>query len=52
MMMNRKRVLMLESDRSVHGGVSTVVNNYYPAGLDNKIKLRYVGTMVDESKLK
>ena len=50
--MNKKRVLMLGPDRSVHGGVSAVVNNYYSAGLDNKIKLRYIGTMVDGSKLK
>lgn len=44
------RVLMVGADRSVHGGVSGVVNNYYAAGLDRKIDLKYIGTMVDGSK--
>lgn len=44
------KVLMIGPARSVHGGVSAVVNNYYGAGLDQKISLRYIGTMVDGSK--
>ena len=44
------KVLMLGPDRSVHGGISGVVNNYYEAGLDRKIELRYIGTMVEGSK--
>ena len=48
----RYRVLMIGPDRSVHGGISGVVNNYYDAGLDRMIDLCYVGTMVEGSKLK
>lgn len=43
---------MIGADRSVHGGVSAVVNNYYREGLDKKVNLRYIGTMVDGSKLR
>lgn len=46
------RVLMIGPDRSVHGGISGVVNNYYEAGLDCKIVLCYIGTMVEGSKLR
>ena len=34
------RVLMLGPDRGVHGGISAIVNNYYEAGLDNKVDLK------------
>ena len=44
------RVLMIGADRSVHGGVSAVVNNYYHVGLDKRVALHYIGTMVDGSK--
>lgn len=53
--MNNQReikVLMVGPDRSVHGGISGVVNNYYEAGLDKKIDLCYIGTMVEGSKLR
>ncbi len=46
------RVLMIGPDRSVHGGISGVVNNYYDAGLDKKIELIYIGTMVEGSKFR
>ncbi len=46
------KVLMVGPDRSVHGGISAVVNNYYDAGLDQKIGLCYIGTMVEGSKLR
>ena len=46
------RVLMIGPDRSVHGGISGVVNNLYEAGLDKEISLTYIGTMKDGSKLK
>lgn len=46
------KVLMVGPDRSVHGGISGVVNNYYEAGLDKKTELCYIGTMVDGSKLR
>lgn len=49
---DRFRVLMIGPDRSVHGGISGVVNNYYDAGLDRMIDLCYIGTMVEGSKLK
>lgn len=47
---NRHKVLMIGPDRSVHGGISGVVNNYYEAGLDRLIDLYYIGTMVEGSK--
>jgi len=46
------KILMIGPDRSVHGGISGVVNNYYDAGLDKKIDLTYIGTMVEGSKLR
>ena len=50
--MKKIKVLMLGPDRSVHGGVSAMVNNLYKAGLNQKVDLCYIGTMVDGSKLK
>lgn len=44
------KVLMIGPARSVHGGVSAVVNNYYAAGLANQVKLTYIATMVDGNK--
>lgn len=46
------KVLMVGPDRSVHGGISGVVNNYYDAGLDKKIELCYIGTMVEGFKIR
>lgn len=46
---DKYKVLMIGPDRSVHGGISGVVNNYYEAGLDERIDLCYIGTMVDGS---
>ncbi len=46
------KVLMIGPDRTVHGGISGVVNNYYEAGLDKKINLCYIGTMVEGSKFR
>lgn len=46
------RILMVGPDRSVQGGISGVVNNYYRAGLDKKVQLHYIGTMVDGKKVK
>lgn len=48
----KMKVLMVGPDRSVHGGISSVVNNYYEADLDKEIELRYIGTMVDGSKIR
>lgn len=46
------KVLMIGPDRSVHGGISGVVNNYYDAGLNQKIDLCYIGTMMEGSKFR
>lgn len=47
---DRLKVLMIGPDRSVHGGISGVVNNYFDAGLDRMIDLCYIGTMVEGTK--
>jgi glycosyltransferase involved in cell wall biosynthesis len=49
---DRIKVLMVGPDRSVHGGISGVVNNYYDAGITEKVDLNYIGTMVEGSKLR
>lgn len=46
------KVLMIGAGRNVRGGVSSVVNGYYEAGLDRKCELTYLATMEDGSKLK
>ncbi|MBQ6815007.1 MAG: glycosyltransferase family 4 protein [Lachnospiraceae bacterium] len=46
------KVLMIGAGRDVQGGVSTVVNQYYECGLDNKVNLTYLPTVEDGSKLK
>lgn len=43
---------MIGPDRSVHGGISGVVNNFYEAGLAQQVDLTYIGTMVEGSKLR
>lgn len=50
--MEKLKILMIGPDRSVHGGISGVVNNFYAAGLAEKVDLTYVGTMVDGSKIR
>ena len=49
---DRIKVLMVGPDRSVHGGISGVVNNYYDAGITEKVDLNYIGTMVEGSRLR
>ena len=46
------KVLMIGPDRCVHGGISGLVNGYYDAGIEEKIDLKYIGTMKEGSKLK
>lgn len=46
------KVLMIGAGRTVRGGVSSVVNSYYDAGLDRLCDLTYLPTMEDGSKLK
>ena len=47
----RLKVLMVGPDRSVHGGISGVVNNYFDAGFDRMVELCYIGTMKEGTKL-
>jgi len=53
--MNKKasplKIIMFGPARSVKGGISTVVNGYYEAGLNKKIKLKYVETMHDKNNI-
>ena len=44
-------ILMIGPDRSVHGGISGVVNNYYEAGLAQLVDICYIGTMKEGNKL-
>ena len=48
--MMKPKVLMIGPGRSVHGGISSMINNYYDAGLDQMVELCYIGTMEDGSK--
>ena len=50
--MNKKKVIMLGPARSVHGGISAVVNSFYEAGIEQRIELHYIGTMVDGSRFR
>lgn len=43
---------MIGAGRDVRGGVSSVVNSYYDAGLDKLCELTYLPTMEDGSKVK
>lgn len=45
------KVLMIGPARSVKGGISAVVNNYYQAGLNTMVELQYLSTMEDGNKL-
>lgn len=46
------KILMVGPDRSVHGGVSGVVNLFFEAGLADRVFVKYIGTMKDGTKLK
>ncbi len=46
------KVLMIGAGRGVKGGVSTVVNQYYEAKLEEKVDLCYIPTMEDGNKIK
>ncbi len=50
--MGKLKILMIGPDRSVHGGISGVVNNFYEAGLAEKVDLTYIGTMVEGTKIR
>ena len=51
-MSDRLKVLMIGPDRRVHGGISALMNSYCEAGLQDKVELKYIGTMKEGSKLK
>lgn len=51
-MRQKMKVLMIGAGRDVRGGVSSVVNSYYDAGLDRLCDLTYLPTMEDGSKPK
>lgn len=44
-------IIMIGPDRSVHGGISGVVNNLCEAGLESRINLQYIGTMSEGGKI-
>ena len=46
-----KNVLMIGPARSVKGGMTTVVDNYYEYGLDKKVNIKYIETINDKNKL-
>lgn len=46
-----KKILMVGPARSVKGGMTTVVDNYYYAGLDKKVSLKYIETINDKNKV-
>ena len=47
-----RKILMIGPGRKVKGGMSTVINNYYNAGLDSKVNLKFISTMEEGNKLK
>lgn len=44
-------VLMIGPARSVKGGMTTVVDNYYQYGLDKMVNLKYIETCNDSNKI-
>lgn len=42
-------VLMIGPARNVKGGITTVVNSYFEAGLDKKVNLKYIETTNDKN---
>lgn len=46
------KILMIGAGREVRGGVSSVVNGYYRAGIESYVDLEYLPTMEDGSKPK
>ena len=46
------KILMIGPERNVQGGISSVINNYYSSGMNSKVDLKYIGTMIDGNKIK
>lgn len=49
--MKKIKVLMLGPARSVKGGMTSVVDNYYEYGLDEKVELKYIETINDKGRI-
>lgn len=49
--MNKIKVLMVGPARSVKGGMTTVVDNYFNYGLDKEVRLKYIETINDSNKV-
>lgn len=47
----RPRVLMLGPDRNSKGGIASVVNQYFDAGLQNQVELTYISTACDGNNI-
>lgn len=45
------KVLMIGPARNVKGGMTSVVDNYYKAGLNKKVNIKYIETINDKSKI-
>lgn len=45
------RVMMIGPARTVKGGITTVVDNYYHAGLDKLVDLKYIESCNDSNKI-
>lgn len=45
------KVLMIGPARSVKGGMTTVVDNYFEYGLDKEVNLKYIETINDKNKI-
>lgn len=49
--MKKNKVLMLGPARNVKGGMTTVVDGYFNAGLQNKVSLKYIETVNDNGNI-
>lgn len=47
-----KKVLMVGPSRKMQGGIATVVNSYYKVGIDNKVHIKYIETLVYGNRIK
>lgn len=45
------KVLMVGPARSVKGGMTTVIDNYFDYGLDKKVELKYIESINDKGKI-
>lgn len=50
--MRKIKILMIGVDRKACGGIASVVNAYYEAGLDMKVNLTYIATVGEGNRFK